>query len=59
MTGATIPAPVREADEGRGLTLFEIDRELDELLDEAEAEAEANQGLISAERKQVIEAYLD
>jgi hypothetical protein len=57
MTGATIPVPVREADGGRGLTLFEIDRELDELLDEAEAEAEANQGQISAEMKQAIEAY--
>ncbi len=58
---ATVRAPVsvQDGDEGRGLTLFEIDRELDELLDNAEAEAAANQGQISAETKQAIEAYLE
>ena len=59
MTSATTPVPVRQADEGRTPTLFEIDRELDELLDEAEAEAETNEGQLSEETKQAIGAYLE
>ncbi|MCW5979623.1 MAG: siphovirus Gp157 family protein [Bryobacteraceae bacterium] len=59
MATVTVPRPVQSDGEGRGLTLFEIDRELDELLDDAEAEAEDNRGQLSEETKQAIEAYLE
>ena len=54
-----VPVSAQGADAGRSLTLFVIDRELDELLDAAGEEAEGNAGQISDETKQAIEAYLE
>ena len=55
----TVPVSEQGADAGRSLTLFEIDRELDELLDEAGEEAEGDGGQIADETKQAIGAYFE